>query len=169
MIVLWKLVLLTIYTTYCGSNFSPFPFVFLSTCVHCAYLNTITPWIMCVFLITLCISCFLCLYVFVCAELTSMPKYVHCTLYLHCMYPSRHTLHHLFSTLLAPGRDCLECPALRILLLLVLGVLVLLLVVVLFLLLGDGGDLLGDHLFPTLLPAEIARNVQLLDSDLSPK
>ena len=37
------------------------PFVFLSTCVHCAYLNTITPWIMCVFLITLCISCFLCL------------------------------------------------------------------------------------------------------------
>ena len=23
MIVLWKLVLLTIYTTYCGSNFSP--------------------------------------------------------------------------------------------------------------------------------------------------
>ena len=85
------------------------------------------------------------------------------------MYPSRHTLHHLFSTLLAPGPDCLECPALRILLLLVLGVLVLLLVVVLFLLLGDGGDLLGDHLFPTLLPAEIARNAQLLDSDLSPK
>ena len=44
-------------------------------------------------------------YVFVCAQVSAMPKYVlaHCALYLHCMYPSHHTLHHLFPTLL-PGK-----------------------------------------------------------------